>query len=664
MKNNSLLLLLFLALLTPAAAQTQRSWEPLLASMLTAEDMETDAWEDTYELLCELEQQPLNLNTATREQLEQLPFLSAQQVEAIVEYLYHYAPMKSMNELRMIRALDVVQIELLHCFTCVGYVPDEQQFPSTKDIVHYGRQKLMADLRVPLYKRAGDRDGYLGPPYRHTLRYQFSYGDYVKLGGIGAQDAGEPFFANRNKTGYDFYSYYLQLKHLGRLETLVVGKYKLSAGMGLVLNNSFGMGKLATLQQMGRHSSTVRPHTSRSSAGYFTGVAATVSLSKPWQLTGFVSYRPTDATLNTDGTARTLLTDGYHRTAAEMEKKSNTHAADAGARVAFRHGRLHLGATAVYTHLSRRLQPDVRQLYRVHYAQGNDFLNLSADYGFLHHRLALNGETAINRQGAIATINNLSVNVTDGLSLLLLQRFFSYNYTALHARTVSEGGRVQNESGIYAGLSWQPLHQLRFQAYTDYAYFAWARYQVSQSSHAWDNLLTATYTHRNWQFAARYRLHLRQKDDETKTALNNETEQRARLAVSWQTGTLSSTTQADAVSTTADGGQRGVMLSEAVQWQTGKVKLNMSVARFNTDSYAARLYVYERGPLYSFAFPAYYGRGWRLAFMAHAAVTANLSLTAKAGCTRYTDRDVIGSGLQQINAKTQSDLDVQMIWKF
>ena len=32
-------------------------------------------------------------------------------------------------------------------------------------------------------------DGYLGYKYKHGVRYQFRYGDYVKMGVVGAQDA-------------------------------------------------------------------------------------------------------------------------------------------------------------------------------------------------------------------------------------------------------------------------------------------------------------------------------------------------------------------------------------------------------------------------------------------------------------------------------------------
>ena len=643
------------------AGQGTRPWEQALSGIMTAEDMESADWEDTYDMLCELEENPLNLNTATRDELEALPFLSALQVEGIMEYLDRHGAMKSMNELRMIRTMDYVQIELLRHFCYIDDNSTKTVFPKLNDIPKYGRHELMGNFRVPFYERQGDKNGYLGYPYRHWLRYQFSYHDYIKLGGVGSQDAGEPLFANRNMAGYDFYSYYFQLKHLGRLENLVVGKYKLSIGMGLVANNSFGMGKLVMLQQLGRSTTTVRPHASRSQSGFFQGAAATLQLSPQWQLTAFASYRPLDATLNDDGSMSTILTSGYHRTPTEMRKKSNAHATDAGTHVAYRWNGLHAGATALYTHFDRRLQPQTSVLYRRYYPQGNDFLNLSADYGYLHHRFALNGETAVDRNGALATINSLSLNVADELNVLLLQRFYSYRYTALYARTVTEGSRVQNESAVYLGLTWQPSPRLRLQAYTDYAYFAWLRYQVSQSSYAWDNLLTGTYKSGQWTATARYRLHLRQKDNDTKKALVNQVEHRGRMAVSWHNGTrLSCSTQADAVSTA---GETGYMLSQSANYQWQRLKLSGMAGYFHTDSYNSRLYVYERNPLYNFSFPAYYGEGVRLSLMAQANVGRRLTLTAKLGFTHYFDRTTIGSGLQQINGPTQTDLDMQMRWK-
>ena len=645
-------------------AQSGRAWEQALQAIMPVSDEEAAQWEDVCDLLCELEENPIDLNTATHEDLEVLPFLSDKQIEGIMEYLFRYGPMKTFNELRMITALDPLQIELLPYFVTLGNQTEEQVFPDMERIARYGHHELMGHVQVPLYQRKGDSDGYLGYPLKHWLRYQFSFGDYVKAGLVGSQDAGEPFLADKNRLGYDFYSLYFQVKHFRRLDNIVLGKYRLQAGMGLVLNNSFSLGKTTMLQSLGRTATVLRTHSSRSQANYMQGAAAVVNTGHNTSLMVFGSYCPIDATLNNDGTAATILDNGYHRTPTEMEKKGNTHAAATGAHLSYRHGRFHTGLTAVYTHLDRRLMPK-KALYRRHYAKGNDFVNVGADYGYTAYRLTFNGETAVNGDGALATINSLSLRLSSELSLSALQRFFSYRYTSLYANAFREGSQVQNESGIYVGAVWQPSPKLRLQAYTDYAYFPWPRYQISQSSEAWDNFVAATYSYRGWTLMGRYRLHLRQRDNEEKTTLLSRREHRARLSLNrrWN-ASLSTTTQADFTRCDFTQTDQGYSLSQQVAYQRGPLRLNLSMAWFDTDSYDSRVYLYERSPLYNFSFPALAGEGIRYAMMAQLNLGQQLSVTAKATVTDYFDRSVIGTGLQQIDASSQADLYFQLRWKF
>ena len=654
-------------------AQTVRDWEQAMQSVMPVSDEEAAEWEDVYEQLCNLEEDPIDLNRATHEDLEALPFLSAAQVEGIMEYLDSYGPMKTFNELRMITALDPPQIELLPYFVTLG-IGDEPGFPDINRITRDGHHEVMGHLQVPFYRRKGDDNGYLGYPLRHWLRYQFSYGNYVKAGLVGSQDAGEPFFANNNSTGYDFYSYYFQVRHFRRVDNAVIGRYRLQTGMGLVLNNSFSLGKTAMLQSLGRTATVLRPHSSRSQSNYMQGAAVLLNTGHGTSLLLFGSYHPLDATLNADGTAATIVKDGYHRTPTEMNKKNNTHAAATGAHLGYRHGALHAGLTAAYTHLDRSLKPK-EALYRQHYARGNDFFNLGVDYGYSSYRLTVNGETATDRHGALATINSFSLRLSGELTLSALQRFYSYRYTSLYANAFREGSQVQNESGIYVGATWQPSSRLRLQAYTDYAYFAWPRYQISQSSEAWDNLLAATYSHRGWTITARYRLHLKQRDNtDDKTQLLSRREHRGRLSVNRQWNrAFSTTTQADIAATAMPAAttlwsdystDMGYAVSQQAAWQHGPFRLNLGMAYFRTDSYDSRLYVYEQGPLYSFSFPALAGHGIRYAAMARLNLGRRLALTAKVSVADYFDRAVIGSGLQQIDGSSQTDLYLQLRYKF
>ena len=180
-------------------------------------------------------------------------------------------------------------------------------------------------------------------------------------------------------------------------------------GMGLIANNGFAMGKLSSLQNLGRSTTTLRAHSSRSAADYLQGVGATLTIAKGLSATGFLSYRAMDATLNKDGTATTIVTSGYHRTETELEKKDNLRNTTFGGNIRYQQHGIHAGLNAIATHLNRELRPNTSVLYRQHAAQGTDFLNFSADYGYVHHRFAFNGETAMTRRSVCRILMEITV---------------------------------------------------------------------------------------------------------------------------------------------------------------------------------------------------------------------------------------------------------------
>ena len=660
------LLFLFLTLYFSAANAQTQEWQDALRQWLTSEDMEESYGPETMELLEELAETKINLNQTSREELEQLPFLSAQQVEGIVEYLYRYAPMRSLNELQMITALDYDTRQLLLFFVDIGPEKAKRIWPTMPEIQQDGRHTITGTIKIPFYERKGDSDNYLGYKYRHDLRYQFNYKNRIKFGLTAAQDAGEPFFANCNKAGYDFYSYYLQIRDMGRLEGLNLGMYRVQLGMGLIMNTGFHLGKLATLQSLGRSSHTMTAHASRSQYGYLRGAAATIRLSRQWHLTAFASYRPMDATVNTDETARTLLTDGYHRTQTEIDKKSNTHETDLGISTGWRKGTLYINANAVYTRFDRQLKPQKENvLYRQYYAEGNNFFNASLDYGYTNSFWSLSGETALNRDGALAAIHSISFRPTDTWKLTAIHRYYDKRYTALHASSFSEGSSVQNEHGLYLGATWNPSWSWLLQGYVDYAHFSWARYLVSSESDAFDALLSTHYNKQQWTVEAYYRMRIRQQDNSKSKQLENHPEHRLRLrSIVNLSSQLSLQTQADAVSIRTDGKwQQGIMLSQHATWRWRWLQADAHVGWFKTDSYDARLYQYERSLQYDFSFPPYYGHGLRHSLMLQASIGGRFVAVAKYGTTNYFDRSIIGSGLQQINHSSMTDILLQLRYK-
>lgn len=664
MKKAAILLML-MACTTLLHGQETHEWEKYYYQLNDVEDIEMSSWQTTYETLCALEESPININTATKEDLEQLPFLTDIEIEDILAYAYNYGPLKTIGELAMVESLDGVKRNLLQCFIRFDEV-EGRRFPGIKNILEYGQHDILLTAKAPLYNRKGDDGKYLGDKFKHNIRYSFGYGQYLKIGLVGAKDSGEPFFKGDNKTGYDYYSLYMIIRKMGRLKTLAAGRYRVNFGMGLVINNDFALGKTAALASMGRTGNNIRAHSSKSDYNYLQGAAATIALA-PWlDISTFASYRKIDATLTEDKKAiATILQSSYHRTETEMAKKHNAAQNTFGGNVRVSANGFHGGVTMVHTSLDKPLKPNTKQIYRQHYAAGDNFLNVSADYGYIGHKISFSGETATGNCNAWATINKLSYQPCDVLDIMALQRFYSYRYTSLYAQSFSEGGMVQNESGIYVGANWRATPSLSLTAYTDFAYFAWPKYQAAASSQSTDNMIQAIYTKDKWAFTMRYRLKMRECDNEGKTALIYKTEHRARASAAYNGGRWHAKLQTDLSHCKYKEESTGWMATLNMGYQDNKrLSVFGNIAYFDTDSYDSRVYAYEHGMLYDFSFPAFYGNGIRYSLMAKATLGSKITISAKAGTTNYFDRDHIGSGYQEIAHSSMTDIEMQVKCKF
>lgn len=344
-----------------------------------------------------------------------------------------------------------------------------------------------------------------------------------------------------------------------------------------------------------------------------------------------------------------------------MNRKDNASQTASGGHIAWRHGGFHLGATGVWTRFDKPLQPNTSQAFRRFYPAGEAFWNASIDYGYTSHRLSLSGETATGGCRALATLHALSFRLYPTLTLTAVQRYYSYKYQAVMGQSFADGGRVQNESGVMAKVDWALGSFWTLTAYTDFAFFPWAKYQVYASSHSWDHFLQTTYHRDHWILTARYRLRSRMKGDATKAGLIDETSQRARLTVAYTVAQWAFRTQADATRSASQQTSNGYMLTQSATW-SGLRGLQATVqgSYFHTDDYASRIYTYERGLLYAFSFPAYFGEGLHYALFLRADMGQRWMLIAKLSVTDYFDRDHISSGLQQIDRSSKADLEFQL----
>ena len=111
---------------------------------------------------------------------------------------------------------------------------------------------------------------------------------------------------------------------------------------------------------------------------------------------------------------------------------------------------------------------------------------------------------------------------------------------------------------------------------------------------------------------------------------------------------------------------RGWVISQNAGWKTANslFQADIYAAWFNTDDYNTRIYSSEKNMLYSFSVPSFYGEGIRLAAVIRYNITSNINISAKAGWAHYFDRELIGTGLEEIEGRDKIDLYAQLRWKF
>lgn len=655
-------------------------WEQVYESMIAeADDEESASWLHLYEELGELYARPLNINTATREQLEAYPFLSAGQVEGILAYIYRYGPMKSLGELSLIEELDYSVRTLLRYFIYVGEVEKQDNF-SWKDVWKYGRHEVVTRVDIPFYEKAGYADypdsvlarspnkRYLGEPFYHSLRYNFRYADKLQAGFVLEKDAGEPFFT-RGFNGYDYYAFYVMLTNVGHLKALAVGDYRLRFGQGLVMNTDFNPGKMAILSSLGWGKRGIKKHSSTSEHNAFRGVAATGVWGK-LEATAFFSRRKHDATLDDDLFITTLKTDGLHRTPSEYLKKNNVSNTLFGSNLTCHFGAFHAGLTAVYNVFDNLLKPqDVA--YKRYYPRGREFYTVGGDYMYNSYRITLSGEAAFSRGGGWGMLNKVQWRLDSDCLLTFVQRYYSRDFWSLYGNSFAENSLLRNENGLYVGVETTLGRRWALSGYVDFCYFPWLKYRVSSSSYSGEAMLRATCTwNDSHQSVWRYRVKVKELDYKAvngKKYLATQVHHRVRYQHNYSPGRLIT------LSSQIDFNLRqfmeevscGWMISERLTWKPySSISLIPSICYFHTNDFDTRVTTYERGLLYTFSYPSFYSHGWHFSTVGQWTINRQLTALVKFSHTHYFDRSTIGSGNDLIQASHREDIAFQLRWKW
>lgn len=675
---------IFLSIPSFAQVSTPSEWEES-AEELNVENNEIEEkdWNNYLEELAFLKENPFNLNRITKEQLELFPFLTDLQIEHLLYYIYVFGPMKTIYELQLVEDWDRQTIQFILPYVYVGDPEKKKRNYRLSDYWKYGKQECVSRLDIPFYKKIGYKQPgdnlltidnskhYLGSAYASILRYSFHYKDELYAGFTASKDAGEPFFSKGNYRGFDSYSFYFLARNIGKIKTLAVGNYRLNFGKGIVINSDYSLGKSVTIATMESKSTGIKRHSSADEYNYFQGLATTIKL-MDLELSAFYSHRNLDGKV-VNGVLTSIKKDGLHKLPIDFERKNTATIQLVGGNINYTFKRLKIGATAIYYFFDRQYIPEEHS-YNYYTLKGNKFYNIGLDYKYRWHNISFSGELAMGIGGGMATINSVSFSPISGYKLLLLHRYYAKEYKALYGRSVSEGTSVQNENGTYFGIEIKPIKYWKMFVYADFFHFPWLKYGVSSPSNGFDGLAQIVYTPKtNTIFSLAYRYKIKEKDITLNTAKNKETNNYIQHKIKGQfsylmvDNILLKTTIIwsfqDAVNAS---NEHGLMLMQSVSYRFSKLPLSIDgyYGMFDTNSYSTRISSYEKGLIYSFSVPSFYGKGVRLALNFRYDLSKKIMMMIKYGQTRYTDRDKIGTSLEMIHGNVKADMNILFRCKF
>jgi len=525
-------------------------------SVLCAEEY-TDLYELTGEpeesdlALTHLAEEPLNINKASRSELEMLVWLSNSQIEDIILYRKHNNILhrSQLEEIgigktildrisRFISYKQAVDLNIIN-LTRIDYAEKDHSFRSC--------------LKT----------------YNKTL---LNYGSF-SAGFIAQKDSGE-------RDLIDFYSYFISGEDLGIFKKIIVGKYQLKSGQGILFNSKLGSSKsTASTSSPLKKRSALKPYTSSYESWALEGASTEISIGN-LKFTPFYSVTKLSATL-ADDKISSFNESGLHY---NKENKNNVSETIKGAQLEV-DSKDHLGGI-LFSRTSFSLDfadPDIQQQYSAFSCYTSLFkmsAPISAEVAFAAKKwsgiIAFRAGNADFRQ-------------------LFLYRHYQNGFPDWHGNPFSSQSSFDNQQGFYYGLTLKLFGWMKLNFYVDLWKYPETRYFEKMPTAGNELMLNVEY-----RLPDKNKLVLlfKQKNSEKYFVLDigkirNMQKNYFRLDWKQETGHIQFCTRISYVTEYISDDKyfaNGLLLAEILKFRSGKVSCTCQVAGFSSN---LLLYLYE-----------------------------------------------------------------------
>ncbi|MBA4251011.1 MAG: hypothetical protein C0425_05585 [Chlorobiaceae bacterium] len=405
--------------------------------------------DEIFGALEELRRNPIDVNSATLDELQKIPLMDLLNATLIVEHRKRFGDFFSINELFMVVGIDIELVNKILPFVKTGAVSFDMNFEDP--VVR--RRSFFDDLKINFRQRGQTdlqtRSGFLDDKFQGTKLKSYSrvladWKDF-SAGALIEKDAGEKSFT-------DFNSFFVSADDFYFLKRIIVGDFQTEFGQGLVLWSPFSSSKSSdAVSPIIRRSKNIFPYRSTDENNFFRGIAFSLNY-ETTRMTFFYSNNFMDA--NIDSLTNQITStpfDGFHRTQSELRNKNSAREKLIGSNLFVDINSLTLG----FLVMNSRLSAPLEKTDSPYEPSGDNFTYYSATYSYNIMNINFNGEFAFNGS-SVASINSVEIVLNRNFSILNSIRSYPRNFFALHGNPfVESGSQSNNEFGIYSGFKWR-----------------------------------------------------------------------------------------------------------------------------------------------------------------------------------------------------------------
>ena len=666
-----------LTLAKPQASEGVYEWASEIIESISAEAEDGD-YSYMIEDLIRLAQNPININTANREELGKIFFLTDIQIENLLFHRYRNGNFYTIFEVQAVKGFDKKIIEMMEPLIFFG--DDSVSDTPVKHIFKgdlFLRTRFTVETPKGFVKSNDEPAPYKGGKPLYYTRFEASPARNISIGLVAENDPGEPLFSKDIPT-FDFVSGYISWKPDKALKQIIIGQYKISGGQGLVLKTG-GMtsGKSSYAASIRNRNGGFRTGLSANESSGMSGILLSFG-NENFSITPFLSVQKRDGRIAEDSLGNTYYTtlrkDGYHRTTSELDTRHNIREGVFGAQVKYFTKIFTYEVGHVEYHLEHPLQPELsyyNQFYFNGKQNGNTWAAIEGGIKniFLFSEIAFN----FNETTTPAVWIGVLTSPFNRLNWALSYRNIPREFQAPLGAPFAESPQGSGESGFYSGVDIELPNWFTLSAYIDWFKFKWLRYQIKSPSSGYDGAATLTYKpNRVWETSLRFR----HKEKDVNMVTDNMTYPivtRGQNQLRWQSkispvSPLSFTTRIDwnIVKIEGKDNTKGFYISQDIRYQhhSDKWYILLRYGLVDANDYENRFYIYEPDVLYSFNVPLYYGHGYRVIAMAKYTVIPKLDVWVRYSRWNYYNRESIGSGNNMIDSNVSNEFRIQIRKRF